>query len=735
MAVDIVINETIDSVDITVTPNIIEVNVTRTSGGGAGSQTLAQTLDLGNSTGGENILINNGDAIELENGSKLSEGLYDEGTFGNKGIARTCAVGYEDKWEAGEQYITETGSGIIQFRRFAFNVPTVDEDTTKRYAVGSYWQMRNNDIYICTDATEGAAVWELHSVGGIPTLQDVTDAGNTTTNAITVGAITAGNLSYDGFQFLITDDLEESIFMYTPFVGIAISSLEQNTSVDIGIDATIVFTKSTGSAVLSANLLTGVRSLELPDADGTIALTSDIPTTTSQLTNDGADGVNPFITALDIPVGAEASTLVREVKNMTGATLTKGTVVFISGANGNKALVQKAIATTDALSARTFGLLQSDILNNGLGNCVIIGDLSGINTSAFAEGAQLYLSGTVAGAFTDTRVLAPTHLVYVGKVTRSHPTQGQIEVQIQNGYELAEIHDVQIVTPLNNQTILYETSSELWKNKTIIEDSITNGVTDIAPSQNAVFDALALKQNTSTLIFDSFQKAIIRDNYFWFLPNTISSGVGTVFAYSERVIGQIFNYGGNGSLLRGLMTFSTTATAGTIAFMRRNDGIILTGLEVVITRKIQFNSNVSGQRFFCGISKGYQFSAPTNVEPNTLTDIVGVCQLSSSTNMHVIHNDASGTATTIDLGSSYPCTDSQYNYFITIEQTTTTYIVTVERVTVATGASISTTSTLATNIPNYATGTMQIATWMSNNATAAIASYLDGGAIGNIKNQ
>ncbi len=167
-----------------------------------------------------------------------------------------------------------------------------------------------------------------------------------------------------------------------------------------------------------------------------------------------------------IAVG-DASTIVREVKNMTGATLTKGTVVYISGANGNKALVSKALATTDALSSRTFGMLQSDILNNGLGNCVIIGDLTGLDTSSFAEGAQLYLSGVTAGAYTDQKILAPTHLVYVGKVTRVHPTLGQIEVGIQNGYELEEIHDVQIATPLNNQVLTYETSTDLWKNKSL----------------------------------------------------------------------------------------------------------------------------------------------------------------------------------------------------------------------------------------------------------------------------
>ena len=112
-------------------------------------------------------------------------------------------------------------------------------------------------------------------------------------------------------------------------------------------------------------------------------------TNTSDLINDGADGVNPFITALDIPTAGQAGTLVREVKNLTGATLTKGTVVYISGANGNKPIVSKALAVSDALSSRTFGLLQSNILNNGVGYCVVIGDLSGLDTSAFTEGLYL----------------------------------------------------------------------------------------------------------------------------------------------------------------------------------------------------------------------------------------------------------------------------------------------------------------------------------------------------------
>jgi hypothetical protein len=502
MAVDIVINETIDVVDITVNPNIIEVNVTRTSSGG-GSQTLAQTLDLGNTTGGENILVNNADAIELENTSLLKKGTYDFG--GNGGISRVCSNQYEDMWQNGFRHVFDQ-SGFIRNSSNGFDlVPDSSFDVTLRFKVGSFWTLDNGTTYICTDATEGAAVWEIYH-NFIPNLTQVLTQGDRvwdginddyTFQGIDIARMLLHQANVGTPIFTIDGDLDNDFPLNSV---LKFQSWLQPSQLE-AINGALIYVQGNGGSLTTYNFNVGdYCELKKVNANSWFlnvsnTITTPIPTNTSDLTNDGADGVNPFITALDIPVAGEASTLVREVKNMTGATLTKGTVVYISGANGNKALVSKAIATTDALSARTFGLLQSNISNNGLGNCVIIGDLSGINTSAFAEGAQLYLSGVTAGAFTDTRVLAPTHLVYVGKVTRSHPTQGQIEVQIQNGYELSEIHDVQIVTPLNNQTILYETSSQLWKNKTIIEDAIVNGVTDIAPSQNAVFDALALKQN------------------------------------------------------------------------------------------------------------------------------------------------------------------------------------------------------------------------------------------------
>ena len=179
---------------------------------------------------------------------------------------------------------------------------------------------------------------------------------------------------------------------------------------------------------------------------------------------DGSVVVSTSGTTRDLSVGIAGSTatLISQVRNQTGATLTKGTLVYISGASGNKALVSKALATGDATSAQTYGMVQADIPHNQNGYVVVIGVVSGLDTSTFTEGVQLYLSPTTAGTYTSTKPYAPQHLVYVGVVTRSHANQGTIEVKIQNGYEMDEIHDVSAQSPTNGDTLVYNSTTTLW---------------------------------------------------------------------------------------------------------------------------------------------------------------------------------------------------------------------------------------------------------------------------------
>jgi hypothetical protein len=170
---------------------------------------------------------------------------------------------------------------------------------------------------------------------------------------------------------------------------------------------------------------------------------------------------------LSVAVAGATTNLIAQVRNQTGSTITKGSLIYISGASGNKALVSLAQANSEATSSGTFGMVNANITNNSNGYANIAGSISGLDTSAYADGTKLYLSPTVAGGWTGTKPSAPNHLVYVGVVIYSHATQGVIQLRIQNGYEIEELHNVAISTPADQQVLVYQSSTGLWVNQAI----------------------------------------------------------------------------------------------------------------------------------------------------------------------------------------------------------------------------------------------------------------------------
>ena len=270
------------------------------------------------------------------------------------------------------------------------------------------------------------------------------------------------------------------------------SVLGVETIVDVTASGGGVVTFSAGTTGLTPTVATGgavVLAGTLAVANGGTGAT----TAGSALTNLGAIGaitsadasilVSQTGTSVDLSVSqnSPASSLVTAIRNTTGSTLTKGTAVYISGAIGQRPTVSKAIATSDATSAQTLGLITADLANNSNGFVTVIGVVSEINTSAFTDGDQLYLSGTVAGALTATKPYAPTHLVYVAIVEYAHAVHGKLLVKVQNGYELDELHDVSAQSPTNGQTIVYNSTTSLWEKNTV---SLTAGVNGVLPIAN-----------------------------------------------------------------------------------------------------------------------------------------------------------------------------------------------------------------------------------------------------------
>lgn len=156
----------------------------------------------------------------------------------------------------------------------------------------------------------------------------------------------------------------------------------------------------------------------------------------------------------------------QRVNNRTGATLTKGTAVYLSGSQGNRITVAKALGVTDAFSANTFGIVAESIANNQSGYVITEGLITNINTSALVEDSAVYLSPTVTGGLTSTKPQAPQHTVYIGVCVKNSVGSGELFVKIRNGQELDELHDTRITSPTNNASLYYKSNEGIWRDTT-----------------------------------------------------------------------------------------------------------------------------------------------------------------------------------------------------------------------------------------------------------------------------
>jgi hypothetical protein len=171
-------------------------------------------------------------------------------------------------------------------------------------------------------------------------------------------------------------------------------------------------------------------------------------------------------------------------------TLTKAAyqAVRVSGAAGQRLAVELAQANNDNNSADTIGLVTETITTNQEGFIMTVGQLLDINTTGslqgetWADGDVLYLSPSTAGRLTNIKPTGATgHIVVMGYVEYAHNSNGAIYVKVMNGWELDELHNVYISSPANNDALIYESSTQLWKNKTI---ATALGYTPVATTRN-----------------------------------------------------------------------------------------------------------------------------------------------------------------------------------------------------------------------------------------------------------
>jgi hypothetical protein len=182
--------------------------------------------------------------------------------------------------------------------------------------------------------------------------------------------------------------------------------------------------------------------------------------------DDANHTLNLYVDNPEVALQIGQETWVR-VKNTLNAPILNGDLVYIAGGAGANPYVQLAIANAESSSASTLGMATHDIGNNEFGYITTFGLVNNVNTDGYNVGDTLYLSPTQSGKYTKVKPQAPQHMVTVGTVIRANRNNGVIFVNVRNGFEIEELHDVRIVNKQNNQAILYNSSSGLWENRVI----------------------------------------------------------------------------------------------------------------------------------------------------------------------------------------------------------------------------------------------------------------------------
>lgn len=258
--------------------------------------------------------------------------------------------------------------------------------------------------------------------------------------------------------------------------------------------------------------------------------------------------------------------------NKTSSTITNGSVVYVSGAQGNRMTVDLANASEYDNVQKTIGMATHDIAQNVNGNITTFGIVRDLDTSNYTEGECIYVD-TVAGSFTTITPTFGTARIKAGIVVKSHVSQGEIFICVnEDKYMFGDIVNGNYSGFEDNGVYVAKGSAATWR------DEYVGGVWFVPQGASA-------PDEVNVTIGGVVTKKYAFDGL------TTAEKLGNTFEIPHDVAIEQVNSGTNSIEMHIHMAPSNATSTGTAKFfvdwcLIKSQGAVITGSQVSISKEI-----------------------------------------------------------------------------------------------------------------------------------------------------
>ena len=472
-------------------------------------------------------------------------------------------------------------------------------------------------------------------------------------------------------------------------------------------------------------------------------------TNTSQLINDGDNGVSHFISLEDLPANLIlyptnvistvpgyyklVSSITDPSFNTVAVNIPTGTIVasnqFIAALVSAPGLIvgnpgvfnmttigniHKLSGTGDAefyfeVYKRTSAGVETLITVSGSTLPVVNSGYAEFSASALFVGTNFTSTDRIVTKFYGTHIHGgsnPSFEFQFGGITPIR-TLVPVPLTVVPAVNLSQLLDVSVLSPVTGDNLVWNSVTNLWENKSV---ATTLGYT---PADDATF--LYNKYMTNHF---SYMLPGENSTYNLLRTNTTAGYItaGTVATLAQMPMGI--------SYTTGIATSSIAAVFGAPMKIQLSNTQDFTFQR---KWKIQITSTV--QRYFVGITNKYITATPVNADQSLFLNVLGVVKIDTSNNWFFIYNDGTGVATLIDCGVNFPATNA-YTYSLKIQKIkgATSLTITLTRIDNTTGATLSVSQVV--NSTDYNTGVeYNPAIWVSNHTAPSGSQFYDYGCM------